>query len=62
VIEARATEIGIPLLIHGRDWSAHEADGRLVVETRQRRLVLPRPRLEGVHQIGNAGLAVVAAL
>jgi dihydrofolate synthase/folylpolyglutamate synthase len=62
VIEARAAELGAPLLVHGRDWDAREEDGRLVVETRQRRLDLPRPGLAGVHQIDNAGLATVAAL
>jgi dihydrofolate synthase / folylpolyglutamate synthase len=64
VIERRAAEIGAPLLVHGRDWDAREEPpGRLAVEAPGgRRLDLPRPALPGVHQIDNAGLAVVAAL
>jgi dihydrofolate synthase / folylpolyglutamate synthase len=62
VIEARAAEVGAPLLLHGRDWDAQEGAAGLVVETRERRLELPRPILAGTHQIGNAGLAVTAAL
>ena len=62
VIGARAAEIGAPLLLHGRDWDAQEGATGLVVETRERRLELPRPILAGTHQIGNAGLAVTAAL
>jgi dihydrofolate synthase/folylpolyglutamate synthase len=34
----------------------------ITVETAARRLDLPRPGLEGVHQIDNAGLATMAAL
>lgn len=62
VIERRAAELEAPLLVFGRDWDACEAGGRLVVETRERRLDLPLPALPGVHQLDNAGLAAVAAL
>jgi dihydrofolate synthase/folylpolyglutamate synthase len=62
VIEARAAEVGAPLLTHGRDWDARLSDGRLLVEAAGRRLDLPPPALPGVHQIDNAGLAAVAAL
>ena len=62
VIERRAAELGAPLLLHGRDWEARASGDRLVVEARDRRLELPRPALPGVHQIDNAGLAVMAAL
>jgi dihydrofolate synthase/folylpolyglutamate synthase len=62
VIEARATEVGARLLVHGRDWDARLSDGRLLVETAGRRLDLPPPALAGVHQIDNAGLATMAAL
>jgi dihydrofolate synthase/folylpolyglutamate synthase len=61
-IQRRAAEIGAPLLLHGRDWEAHAAGDRLVVEAPARRLELPRPALPGVHQIDNGGLAVMAAL
>jgi dihydrofolate synthase / folylpolyglutamate synthase len=63
VIEARAAAVAAPLLVHGRDWAAHERSGRMVLETAALgRIELPRPRLEGVHQIDNAGLAAMAAL
>lgn len=61
VIEARAAELGVPLTLHGRDWDAAEEDGRLVVRDGGERIALPLPALPGVHQITNAGLAVVAA-
>jgi dihydrofolate synthase/folylpolyglutamate synthase len=63
VIEARAVAVAAPLLVHGRDWEAHQRAGRMVLETAATgRIKLPRPRLEGVHQIDNAGLAAMAAL
>ena len=62
VIEARADEIGAPLVVHGRDWAVHGTAAGITVETGTQRLDLPRPRLEGVHQIDNAGLATMAAL
>ena len=62
VIEARAAEIGAPLLIHGRDWQVVPTAGGLTVETARRRLTLPRPALAGTHQVENAGLAAMAAL
>jgi dihydrofolate synthase/folylpolyglutamate synthase len=62
VIEARAAEIGVPLLLHGRDWAACATAEGMRVEQGDRSLDLPRPALLGAHQIGNAGLAAVAAL
>jgi dihydrofolate synthase/folylpolyglutamate synthase len=62
VIEARAAEVGAPLIVHGRDWRAWRAAGRLQVEVGARTLDLPLPALPGCHQIDNAGLAVAAAL
>jgi len=61
VIEARAQAIGAPLRVHGRDWQATLIPEGLIVEDRGERLILPPPVLRGVHQIENAGLAVVAA-
>jgi dihydrofolate synthase/folylpolyglutamate synthase len=62
VIERRALSVGAPLLRHGQEWEARLVDGRLRVETAARSLTLPPPALAGVHQIDNAGLAVLAAL
>jgi len=58
VIVARASAIGAPLLLHGRDWSfARRGDG-LRVTTSRRTLDLPLPNLIGAHQLGNAAQAV----
>ncbi|HEX5796175.1 MAG TPA: hypothetical protein VFY19_10045, partial [Geminicoccaceae bacterium] len=62
VIEARAAEIGAPLVVHGRDWRAWRTGERLQVDVEGRRLDLPLPALPGCHQIDNGGLAVACAL
>ncbi len=62
VIEARAEALDVPLLVHGRDWSAERVEGRLLVAFGDDSFDLPPPALEGAHQIENAGLAVIAAL
>ncbi|MGD9979819.1 MAG: folylpolyglutamate synthase/dihydrofolate synthase family protein [Hyphomonadaceae bacterium] len=62
VIEARAAEIGAPLIRAGVEWDAYASQGRLVVQTETRALDLPLPLLQGRHQIDNAGLACVALL
>ena len=63
VIEARAAAVGAPLAAStaatGR-WRRRRAASRR--DRGRERLDLPRPALAGVHQIDNAGLAVVAAL
>lgn len=59
-IEARAAEIGAPLIEQGRDWDAFEQHGRLIFQTGESLIDLPAPRLLGRHQIDNAGLAVAA--
>jgi len=61
VIEARARDINAPLYIGGRDWHARPENGRWVFEDRAGRQVFERPRLSGLHQIENAGLALAAA-
>ncbi len=60
VIEARAAEVGAPLVVAGRDWTARAEGGRLLFEDAAGRLDLPRPNLLGPHQIDNAGAAVAA--
>ncbi|MFQ6546381.1 bifunctional folylpolyglutamate synthase/dihydrofolate synthase [Aestuariibius sp. 2305UL40-4] len=58
VIEAKAREIGAPLLIHGQHWHVTEERGRLVFQDETGLLDLPLPNLPGAHQIGNAGTAL----
>jgi dihydrofolate synthase/folylpolyglutamate synthase len=60
VIEARAEELGAPLLVHGQHWHAWEEHGRMVFQDETGLLDLPRPNLIGPHQIGNAGMALAA--
>jgi dihydrofolate synthase/folylpolyglutamate synthase len=60
-IERRAEEVGAPLHVAGRDFDSFEQHGRLVFQTTSRLLDLSLPRLNGRHQIGNAGLAIAAA-
>ncbi|HKB00128.1 MAG TPA: folylpolyglutamate synthase/dihydrofolate synthase family protein [Methyloceanibacter sp.] len=60
VIEARADSIGAPLHVAGRDFDMYEQHGRLVFSTPTRLLDLPLPRLQGRHQIDNAGTAIAA--
>ena len=58
VIERRAAEIGAPLSIAGRDWTARAEGGGFVFEDGAGRIELPVPNLPGAHQIENAGAAV----
>ena len=58
-IEARASQIGAPLALSGRDWTATAASGgTMTVQTGGTVRTLPRPALAGGHQVQNAGLAV----
>jgi dihydrofolate synthase/folylpolyglutamate synthase len=61
VIERRAEEIDVPLHVAGRDFDMYEQHGRLIFQTPSRLLDLPLPRLNGRHQIDNAGTAIAAA-
>jgi dihydrofolate synthase / folylpolyglutamate synthase len=61
VIEARARELGVPLHEAGRDWDVFEQHGRLIFQTATTLLDLPLPRLNGRHQIDNAGAAIAVA-
>ena len=61
VIARRAEEIGAPLHVVGRDFDMYEQHGRLVFQTEERLIDLPLPRLNGRHQIENAGTAIAAA-
>ncbi len=58
VIEERAAEVGAPLIVQDRDFTAYEEHGRLAYQDMSGLLDLPLPRLKGRHQIDNAALAV----
>jgi dihydrofolate synthase/folylpolyglutamate synthase len=62
VIEAEAEARGAPLIMAGRDFDAFAQAGRLIYQDADRLFDLPPPSLPGAHQIGNAGVAVAAAL
>ena len=61
VIEARAEEIGAPLHVFGRDFDVFDQHRRLIFQTASRLIDLPLPRLNGRHQIDNAGAAIATA-
>lgn len=60
VIEARAEEVGAPLLVSGRDWTAGIEAGRLVYRDEAGLLDMEPPALLGAHQVENAGAALAA--
>ncbi|MGF1554144.1 MAG: bifunctional folylpolyglutamate synthase/dihydrofolate synthase, partial [Paracoccaceae bacterium] len=60
VIEARAAEVGAPVLVAGRDWRVRRAGGGIVYEDAGTTQILPAPRLPGEHQVENAGIALAA--
>lgn len=60
VLEGQARRVGAPLSVAGRDFQAREELGRLVFEDERGLLDLPRPKLFGRHQHGNAALAIAA--
>lgn len=60
VIEARAAQLGCPLLAHGQQWHVSEERGRLVYQDETGLLDLPMPALAGAHQVQNAGAALAA--
>jgi dihydrofolate synthase/folylpolyglutamate synthase len=59
---ARAEAVGAPVTAMGTDFDAWAERGGMVVQTAERLLDLPAPRLPGAHQIDNAGLATAIAL
>lgn len=60
VIEARADQLGAPLIVCGRDFDAYEERDRLVYQDERGLLDLPLPALRGSHQVENAGTALAA--
>ncbi len=60
VLERAARRAHAPLFVRDEHWHVQEEGGRLVYSDEGGLVDLPRPRLLGPHQIGNAGLAVAA--
>jgi dihydrofolate synthase / folylpolyglutamate synthase len=58
VIERAAARVGAPIRIAGESWTATEERGRLVYQDDVGLLDLPAPRLSGLHQFENAGVAI----
>ena len=61
VLIAHAAATDAPLLLHGRDWWVRPDTHGLAVTTPVATTRWPVPALAGVHQIENAGLAIMAA-
>lgn len=58
IIEQQAHHVKAPLIACGQQWDVYEQHGRLVFQDGRELLDLPLPRLNGSHQIGNAGAAI----
>ena len=61
-IEKCAAEIGAPLSVSGRDWTARQTREGMEFASAAGTFALPRPALPGPHQIVNAGTAIAALL
>ena len=60
VIERRAQEIDVPLIVAGIDWTAAAAPHGLIYQDEEGVIDLPDPSLPGAHQFLNAGAAIAA--
>jgi dihydrofolate synthase/folylpolyglutamate synthase len=58
VIEKEAKRVRAPLRICGEHWSVHGEQGRLVYQDDDGLLDLAMPKLNGRHQVENAGTAI----
>ncbi len=58
VIEREALRLGVARRLEGRDYFIRAENGRLVYEDDDGLLDLPKPRLPGRHQFGNAAAAI----
>lgn len=61
VLQARAAELGTPLIAEGKDWFILGRGDDILFQEGERSRTLPRPALPGKHQVHNAGLAVACA-
>jgi len=60
LIEKQARLVRAPLRVAGEHWNVHEERGRLVYQDDDGLLDLPLPKLNGRHQLDNAGTAIAA--
>ena len=60
VIEAKAAQMGAPLIAEGQHWHVQEERGRVVYQDETGLLDMPPPSLMGAHQFQNAGMAIAA--
>jgi dihydrofolate synthase/folylpolyglutamate synthase len=60
VIEREAIRLRIPRHVEGREYFVRGENGRIVYEDEAGLLDLPKPRLPGRHQYGNAAAAIAA--
>jgi dihydrofolate synthase/folylpolyglutamate synthase len=60
VIERRAQEIDVSLIVAGTDWTASTAPRGMLYEDKDGDIDLPDPSLPGAHQLLNAGAAIAA--
>ena len=58
VIEQQARRVRAPLKVEGEHWSVHQEHGRLVYQDDDGLIDLPTPKLNGRHQLHNAGTAI----
>jgi dihydrofolate synthase/folylpolyglutamate synthase len=61
VLEKRAKELDVRLIVHGIDWSAQPVPGEgMIYRDEDGEIHLPLPSLNGGHQIANAGMSITA--
>jgi len=58
VIEQQARKARAPLRVEGEHWNVHQEHGRLVYQDDDGLMDLPAPKLNGRHQLHNAGAAI----
>ncbi|WP_439141333.1 bifunctional folylpolyglutamate synthase/dihydrofolate synthase [Planktotalea sp.] len=58
VIEAKAAQLGAPVLAYGQHWHVSTERDRLIYQDETGLLDLPMPALLGAHQVQNAGAAI----
>ena len=55
-----ADSLSVPTRLFGRDWFSKKYKNSMIYEDHDGILELPTPKLEGIHQFENAGIAITA--